>query len=250
MHGRLAMRELRLAAARGRLHGLQVMTFEQLAVRLAGGMSQAIDDEALRAAIQEALPVTALGELDAIKDLPGMVGASADTLRKAWRAGVELQLRRDGHPRLASVAKLEEAVFALMPPAMLRPPDIVAAALQRLRHAGALFGPVEIVGITELSPVWRGLLKALAQHVEVRWNAGPRTIPAWLAGSAVVIERAAPQAPQIVAVSAATAWHEAIEAMRWARGLVASGQAVPAEIAIASVNPADYDDYFLALRAD
>ncbi len=81
VHGRLAMRELRLSAARERRHGLQVMTFEQLAARLAGGMSQAIDDEALRAAIQEALPLTPLGELDAIKDLPGMVGAAADTLR-------------------------------------------------------------------------------------------------------------------------------------------------------------------------
>ncbi len=38
--------------------------------------------------------------------------------------------------------------------------------------------------------------------------------------------------------------------MRWARQLVASGKADPAEIAIASVTPADYDDHFLALRAD
>ncbi len=118
------------------------------------------------------------GGLDAIKDLPGVIGATADTLRKVWRAGIDLQARRDGHPRLASVARLEEAVLALLPPAMMRPPDLVVAALQRLRHANALFGPVEIVGITELSPVWRPLLKALAAHVEVRWNAGPRAIPA------------------------------------------------------------------------
>ena len=50
-------------------------------------------------------------------------------------------------------------------------------------------------------------------------------------------------------MSAATAYHEAIEAMRWARNLLASGVA-PADIAIATTSPADYDDHFVALRAD
>ena len=50
-HGRLAMREVRLDAARRKLHGLQVMSFEQLAVRLAGGFSRPIDDENLRAGL-------------------------------------------------------------------------------------------------------------------------------------------------------------------------------------------------------
>lgn len=39
-HGRLAMREHRLAAARERQHGLQIMSFEQLAVRLAAGLAR------------------------------------------------------------------------------------------------------------------------------------------------------------------------------------------------------------------
>ena len=37
-HGRFTMRELRLAAAREHGHGLQIMTFEQPACRLAGGV--------------------------------------------------------------------------------------------------------------------------------------------------------------------------------------------------------------------
>ncbi|TIU39981.1 MAG: PD-(D/E)XK nuclease family protein, partial [Mesorhizobium sp.] len=78
-HGRMAMRELRLDAARRRQHGLQIMSFEQLAVRLAGGFARPIDDESLRAAIQAVLPSTPLGELESIKLLPGMVDASADT---------------------------------------------------------------------------------------------------------------------------------------------------------------------------
>jgi hypothetical protein len=249
-HGRPAMRELRLAAARGHHHGLQVMTFEQLAARLAGGLSRPVDDESLRATIQAVLPNVELGELDSLKSLPGMVGAATDTLRKAWRAGVDLQVRRGEHPRIASIASLEEAVLAALPPAMMRPVDLVAAAMQRLDHVDAIFGPIEIVGITELSPCWRPLLHAIAQQVPVRWTAGPRSTPAWLDGAVIDVTRSDPHTPEIVTVSASTAYHEAIEALRWARQLVASGAADPAEIAIASVTPADYDDHFLALRAD
>ena len=48
VHGRLAMRESRLAAGRAGRHGLQIMSFEQAAVRLAGGYVRPIDDESLR----------------------------------------------------------------------------------------------------------------------------------------------------------------------------------------------------------
>ena len=95
-HGRLAMRELRLDAARRRLHGLQILSFEQLAVRLAGGFTRPIDDESLRCAIQAVLPETPLGELDGIKLLPGMVDA-ADTvtemnlIKHAFKSGVKAQ---------------------------------------------------------------------------------------------------------------------------------------------------------------
>ncbi len=86
VHGRLASREIRLDAARHQRHGTQVMAFEQLAARLAGGFMQPIDAETLRDSIQRVLPDTNLGELDAIKLLPGMVGAAADTLHKGWRS--------------------------------------------------------------------------------------------------------------------------------------------------------------------
>ena len=99
-HGRLAMRELRLDAARDRRHGLQIMSFEQVAVRHAGGCARSIDDESLRTAIQTVLPTTPLGELEGIKLLPGMVDAAADTLHKAWRAGIDLAARAAEHPRL------------------------------------------------------------------------------------------------------------------------------------------------------
>ena len=250
VHSRLAIRELRLDAARSRRHGLQVMTLEQLAARLAGGFLQPVDDEALRTAIQAAFPETGLGELDGIKALPGMVDAAVDTLRKAWRAGIDLQARALDHPRIHSIANLERAVLAALPPAMLRPADLVAAALQRLDHASTLFGPIDIVGLTELSPCWRPLLNAIAARLPVRWIAGPRSVPSWLDGGAIEIVRAERETPKVLCVSASTAYHEAVEALRWARQLIASGEAEPADIAFASVTPADYDDHFLALRSD
>ena len=244
------MQELRLASARGQRHGLQIMTFEQLAVRLAGGMARPVEENALRAAITTVLPETTLGDLDEIKALPGMASAAADTLRKAWRAGVNLRERADEHPRLQSIASLEAAVLDVLAPAAMRPADLVAAGFARLSHAMALFGPVEIVGITELSPVWRPLLHGIAAKVPVRWVAGPRSVPDWLDGEMVEIVRDKSQAPDLSVISAATAYHESVEAMRWARELLASGRAEPADIAFASATPAEFDDHLLALRAD
>ncbi|WP_420995212.1 PD-(D/E)XK nuclease family protein [Cupriavidus sp. 30B13] len=250
VQGRLAAREWRLKAARGRLHGVQVISIEQMAARLAGGFLAPVDDDALRTAIQDALPVTPLGELDGIKDLPGMADAAADTLRRAWRAGIDLPARAGRHPRLDSMARLEAAVLARLPAGMMRPPDLAQAALQRVAHAAALLGQVEFHGLADLPPCWRALVTAVAAQTPTRWLAGPLSAPAWLAGCGVLVERSEPARPAVQAVSASTAYHEAIEAMRWARALLASGRAQAHEIAIAAVSPAEYDDHFLALRAD
>ena len=249
-HDRFTMRALRLDAARRCRHGLQIVTFEQMAARLAGGFSQPVDDESLRSAIQAALPETELGELDAIKGLPGMVSAAVDTLRKAWLAGIDLTARAGEHPRLRALAALEAAALAALPPAVLRPTRLAAMARERLDHAASLLGPVEIVGFTELPPCWRPLLHRIATRVPVRWVAGPRRVPPWLDHDSVELVQAAAEAPEIAVISAATAAHEAIEALRWARQLVCSGTAAPADIAIASVSPGEYDDHFLALRED
>lgn len=248
-HGRLAMRDSRLSAARTRCHGLQIMSFEQVAVRLAGGFCQPIDEERLRTAIQAALGATPMGELERIKNLPGMIDAAVATLQKTWLAGIDLAASAVDHPRLNAMSCLEKAVIDQLPPGMMRPLDIVAAATARIEHAPAVLGPVEIVGLTELSPCWRPLLQALTAHVPVQWTAGPRNVPAWLNGTGVTVVRAPAQAPEISAVSAATSYHEAIEAMRWVRSLLASGVS-PSEIALAAALPANYDDHFLALRAD
>ena len=249
-YGRLAIRELRLKAARERMHGLQIMTIEQFAARLAGGFLLPIDKDRLRAAIQTALPKADLGELESIKMLPGFVRAAVDTLSKAWLSGIDLKARSSEHTRIAAIANLEKAVLAELPANLLRPADLAAKASERLEHAGAIFGDVEIQGLTELSPCWRGLLQALATHTDVRWIADARNVPDWLHSSNIQIQMSEPQTPNTQCVSAATAYHEAIEAVRWARELIASGKAQPYEIAIAATATADYDDHLLALRSD
>ena len=227
VHSRLRRRELRLTAARNRDHGQQILTFEQLATRLAGGLFRPMDDDSLRDAIKAVLPETELGELDSIKSLPGMVNAAADTLRKAWRAGIDLGARASLNSRLESIARLEEAVLKALPAAQLRPADLVTKGLNRLDHAPAIFGAIDIDGITELSPVWRRLLHATATVVPVRWLAGPRAVPDWLQSATIETVRTEPSAPNITAVSASTPYHEAVEALRWgaASGRLRRGRA-------------------------
>ena len=88
VHNRNARRTHRTQAAIDAQQGLQLYTMEQLAARLAGGFLQPIDDDALNVALAAAL-VTPLGDLDAIKELPGFRRAAAAPLAQAWRAGVE-----------------------------------------------------------------------------------------------------------------------------------------------------------------
>lgn len=248
VHGRLAVREARLEAARDGRHGRQIMSFEQIAVRLAGGFVRPIDEESLREAIHSVLPGTMMGELDCIKALPGMVGAAADTLQKAWRAGIDIAARASEHPRLDAISRLEEAVLAELPEGMMRPVDIASAAMARIAHAPTVIGAIEFGGLIELDPCWRPLVALLARHVPVTWTAGPRPVPDWLATEVTVVSGSA-ETPRVSSISAATAYHEAIEAMRWVRSLLASGVAA-SDIAISAAATADYDAHFLALRAD
>jgi hypothetical protein len=177
-----------------------------------------------------------------------MIDAAVDTLHKAWRAGIDLAMRAADHPRLAAIARLEAAVIDQLPAGMMRPVDIVAPR-----------PPASIMPPPSLAP-WRSPALPNFRRAGGRCSRPSRpTSPcsgrpaqgAFPHGSTAQASRscAPAQAPEVGAVSAATAYHEAIEAMRWARHLLASGVSA-SEIAIATASPADYDDHFLALRAD
>ncbi len=249
VHTRLAAHTERVNAARAHAHGLHILTMDRLAARLAGGFLQPIDDEALQGNVVQALNSIELGELEAIKSLPGMVRAAIATLEKAWQARIDLAAYSQ-HSRLQALAALEKEVVRRLSPSMKRPPELVDLALARLAHARALFGPIEVHGHSELAPVWRPLLEALSTVVPVDWIAGPRPVPSWLAGTKIAIQRGKAQAPNVMLYSCANPQHEVLEALRWARGLLAAGAARPEEIGIAAASPAAFDDNMMALARE
>jgi hypothetical protein len=246
VHGRLAMKRERLGAARRGGIGGQVMAIEHVASRLAGGFNKLVESSVLRETVAACLETCDLGELEPIKDLPGLPSAAAATLMKVWLADIDLSSRTE--PRLESIRSLEAAVRATLPAGTLSPRDLVAVARSRMAHAPAVLGPVTVKGMTELHPLWRALLLDLAAHVPVKWEAGPRPVPSWLT-DAVAVSTRLPTKPAVTALSCATARHEAIEAVRWMRSLMADG--IPAsEIAVATTSPDDYDDHFVSLARD
>ena len=248
VHTTLSGHMIRVDAARSGASGVQVMTMAQLASRLAGGFLRPIDAEELQEAVRAALASSSLGELDVIKNLPGMVRAAVSTLDKVWRADIDLSTATN--PRLTALHTLENETLRRLPPSMKRPRDLVELACSRIRHAPAVIGPVEIHGHSEMSPCWRPLLAALTTTVPVAWVAGARSAPSWLDELKIDVRRETPNDPELHLLSCATPHHEALEAFRWMRELIASGKARPEEIAIAAASPADFDDHMMALSAD
>lgn len=251
VHNRHAWRSLRTRAALASEQGVQLFTVEQLAARLAGGFLQPINHDDFNAWAAEALSIIT-GELDAIKALPGFRRAVSASLSKAWAAGLDLEEEVEAttdpasKARLTSLALLEREILIRLPKNQCRPRVLVAAALERTAYAPAILGRVEIHGHTEIAPVWRDLLSALAERTEVVWMAEARYIPEWLSTSRVKIETRAAESPALIAVSCASPRHEILEALRWARRHLAAG-ASPHQIAIVSAAPDSWDDHMLAL---
>ncbi len=251
VHNRYAWRSYRTHAALDGSQGVVLLTIEQLAARLAGGFLQPIDSDDLKTAVASAV-AQPLGELDAIKELPGFQRAAATSLSRAWSAGLSLEEEADSavdpaaKARLVSLAALEKQVLAQLPANQLRPRDLVALASGRAEHARVIFGPIEIHGRTEMSPVWRPMLSRIAEHTEVVWVAESRQEPEWLSESSVSVETSAQNKPAIQTFSCASPRHEVLEALRWARRHLASG-ATPQEIAIVTASPESWDDHVLAL---
>ena len=240
---------LRVDAARQGANGVQILTMGQLAARLAGGFLQPIDTDALLEALRAALREIRFPGFDSIQDLPGMARAAAGTLDKVWRAGIDLSA--SDHPRLRALHDLEAEALRRLPPSMKRPQDLVGLALARAPLAPRLFGAVEIHGHSEMSPCWRPLLAALSDVTKIAWVAGRRPVPEWL--DRRKIEVRADEAHEVAdpqLISCASPYHEALEALRWVRELLASGRARPEDIAIAAASPGDFDDAVMALSAD
>jgi hypothetical protein len=166
VHTKLAGHMARVHAARAGDNGVQILTMGQLAARLAGGLLRPIDPDDLKIAVRGSLAIVQLGELEPIKDLPGMVRAAVGTLDKVWSAAIDLS--RETHPRLQALRSLEEEVLRRLPPCMKPPQDLVELARARIPFAKAVLGPVEIHGHSEMSPCWRPLIAALSRMVRAK----------------------------------------------------------------------------------
>ena len=245
VQGALAYGMRRAAGARAGETGLQIVTVPQLAARLAGGFLHLATGEVIEPAIRRALDEGGFQELEDSRRLPGMTRALARTLRHAWDADLRLKEKGTaGSTRIADLLLIETRVKRLLPPAALLPSDMRDAALARACLAPVLLGPVRIEGVHFVEPVWRPLLNALCQSVAVEWLAPPSSDTAWFRGT---VKRTATLASASDVVTCADPRHEALEALRWARGLLAAGKANAAEIAICAVSTEEWDDHILSL---
>lgn len=245
VQGPLAFAMRRAAAARDAQCGLQIFTAPQLAARLAGGFRHLATAEMLEPAIREALDEGGFQEIEKLRALPGMIRAVKGTLRKAWRAGLNLNERAaDGVPRIADLALLAGRVKRALPPAALLPADLRDAALARIQYAAAVLGPVRIESVHFIEPIWRPLLNGLCGVIPVEWDAPADADTEWFKGQ-VVTSSSTAVVPEIV--SCADPRHEALEALRWVRELLASGKAAASEIAICAASTDEWDDHILSL---
>jgi len=127
----------RLAAARGSEAGLQILTLPFLAARLAGGFRRPARSRDVEPAIRLALDAPGLGELEAIRELPGMTRSVAWTLSAVWDADLSLSGMAHKNARLGDLA-----LSSALPAGVLTPPDLRDAAMARLEHAAALLTAV------------------------------------------------------------------------------------------------------------
>jgi len=252
----------RLRAARQGEHGLLELTIEQAAQRLAGGFLRLVDGDTLARLTAEAvaaMPPTELGDLADIAELPGLPAALAGTLEKAWRAGIDLAAEATKQPdmqRLVTLARLEQAVVAGLPPGMLAPPNLAKCAIRNIRNADAVLGRVELEYLIDVAPVWRPLLLLLHRPQELHWRSNEQigvtcghVAPSWWERACKDQTYDALMQPTIRSVTGATARHEVIEAMRWARSLLAKGTDA-ADIAFAAASPGEYDDLVAAMSLE
>jgi hypothetical protein len=238
----------RIAAARRGESGVLIITMPQLAARLAGGFTRPAQSQDLDPAIRDALEAGDFAELESIRQLPGMTRAVARTLAKIWQADLPLLERADHGARLADIAEIERRVRANLPKGVLTARDLRDSALMRLVNAPAVLGSLQLDGVVNVAPVWRPLLQALNEVVPLAWRNPGETDISWFPGEIITDQR---QTVGVVeAVSCANPRAEVVEALRWMRELIASGQAKPEEIAICATSMEEWDEHFLVLATD
>jgi hypothetical protein len=247
VQGGLAFAAHRAAAARAGENGLQIMTVTQLAARLAGGFLHQVTAEELEFAVARALDAGGFEEIETVRHLPGMTRAVARTLKAAWNADIRLAHAPNGQARIRDLALLEDRVRDFLSGGARLPIALRDEARTRMQFAPALLGPVSITGVHFIEPVWRSLIHDLCAMAPVVWTAPPGAATTWFQGE---VRTAAGLIVPPVQVTCADPRHEVLEAFRWARALIASGQAHPKDIAICGVTTDEWDEYVVALAEE
>ncbi|WP_247367847.1 PD-(D/E)XK nuclease family protein [Bradyrhizobium sp. 18] len=236
----------RLDAAREGAMGRQVLTLPLLAARLAGGFVSPASHELLYLAIRQALEAGGYEDIGKVSELPGMPAAALSALRDWW--DMEAPASMPDNARLRDFVLLERRVRDELPSGMLTPPDLVKAALARLRFAPKVLGAVTIQDVSNIQAVWHPLIQALCGVVPVRWIASQHSRRDWFSGDA----QTRPSGTALLGSAdlCADPRNEVRESLRWARALVAAGKAAPHEVAISAASPSSWDDAFLVLSRE
>lgn len=243
----LALRTVRLAAAKEGEHGLEVLTLPLLAARMAGGFVRPADRAVIYDAVNVALSSESLTELAPVRALPGMPRAVVNSLAGLWNEALPLGALANTISRASDLDRLERSVRHTLPAGMLAPPDLVAAALANTGLCNKLFATVTIRRLVDVDPVWRPLVNAIAERVSVTWETNGAVDRTWFRGTLSIVSPAGGmiEAAEICADPRA----EALEALRWVRQLLSSGKVQASEIAIVAAVPLAWDEHLQILSA-
>jgi hypothetical protein len=243
--GPLAFGMRRFEAAQANDVGLEILTLPLLASRLAGGFRHLADRETLCMAVARALQGGGFAQLDAVRNLPGMVRAALQSLDRAWSADLDLDDLASTSARIADLAMLQRRVSEVLPHGAMLPSQLRDAALERVRFAPKLFGPVTLERLVDVEPLWRPLLTALSAQLDLSWIATVEPDRAWFPGRMSVAEPAVPKV--IRGELCADPRAEVVEALRWTRELLSRGDVSASDIAITAASTPVWDEHILVL---
>lgn len=242
--GPLAFKTQRTAAAREQALGREVLTLPLMAARLAGGFLSPAGHDVLYPAIQSALAEGGFEDLGRVSNLPGMPRAVLETLAGAWKADIDLSSLPKDVGRFADLQLIEGRIRDRLPPSRKLPRDLRDQALSRVSFSKILLGRVKLVGLADIDGLWRPLLNEVARLTEVTWDLSSNADHEWFKGKKGFREAISPA--RITAEVSADPKSEVVEALRWIRRLLASGEVKAAEIAIAAAAPSEWDEYMLS----
>ena len=248
VEGTLAFRMQRVAAAREGDHGRDVATFPLLAARLAGGFSRPADHATLVPIVARALSELAFEELELVKTRPGMARAALASLARVWAADIRFDDPRFASARLSDLGRIEAYLRSHMPMGTLLPPDLRDRAVAGAEHARATVGNLHFHRLISIDPLWRPLVKALAEVVEVTWDAPGTRDRGWFPGT--LLPTATQTSRDLICDVCADPRAEVVEALRWARELLSDGRTPASDIAIASADLGAWDDHMMVLASD